>query len=82
MLPLALGYWVFGLGILGMMALALWVVGLVDIARRPDLDRSKRWTWILLVVLLPIAGTIIYLVSRPTLPEERQKIIEAQARRH
>ena len=75
-------FWAFGGGILGLLIIAMWIVGLVDISRRPDLEGSTKAGWILLVVLLPIAGTLIYMATRPTLPEERDKIIAAQTRRH
>ena len=71
------GIWIFGIAIL-----VLWVIGLVDLSRRPDLDRAHRLRWVLLIVLLPIIGTIVYLVRRPTLPEEREKIIAARTRGH
>jgi hypothetical protein len=35
---------------------------------------------VLLIVVLPIIGTIVYWVSRPVLPEERAKLIAAQTR--
>jgi hypothetical protein len=47
----------------------------------PDLDRRSRWAWILLILLLPLVGTLVYLAMRPTLPEERDKIAAAQMRR-
>ena len=76
--PALATYWIFGFGILGLLALVLWVVGLVDAARRPDLDRGKRAAWILLIVIFPIVGTLVYLATRPTLPDERDKIIAAR----
>jgi hypothetical protein len=51
---------------------------LVDAARRPDLDRLHRMAWILLIVLLPIVGTLVYLATRPTLSDEREKLIAAR----
>jgi hypothetical protein len=51
MLPPAVGFWVFGFGILGLLALACWVVALVDIVRaRDDFDTRQRTAWILIVV--------------------------------
>jgi hypothetical protein len=79
----ALGYfWAFGIGIFGLVILGLWVWGLFDVMGRPDLDRTARIRWIALIVLLPIVGTLIYLAKRPTLPDEREKIIAAEMRRH
>lgn len=51
-----------------------WVVGLVDvIAERPDLDRTKRLAWILLIVILPIIGTGLYFVLRPAADDGASK---------
>ncbi len=64
LLPLALGVWVFGLGVLGILTLALWVFALSDLLRRSDLDRRQRSAWILVIVLLPMVGSIYYLIQR------------------
>ncbi len=79
---LAVGLWVFGLGLLGLLVAVLWVAALVDLVRRDDLDRRQRLGWILIVVLLPLVGSIAYFVRRPILPEEREKMIAAETRRH
>ncbi len=81
-LPLALGYWVFGLGVLGLLTAILWVIALVDlIGTRSDLDRRQRSGWILVIVLLPIVGSIWYWARRPVLGDEREKILTAEARK-
>jgi phosphotransferase system glucose/maltose/N-acetylglucosamine-specific IIC component len=80
--PLAVGFWVFGFGILGLLAFVCWVVGLVDILRRDDLDTRQRTAWILIVVLVPIIGTIYYFVRRPTTEPEREKLFRDQTARH
>ena len=83
MLTVALGYFsAFGIVIFGLVILGLWIWGLIDVTGRPDLDRTARIRWIVLIVLLPIVGTLIYLAKRPTLPEEREKIMAAEIRRH
>ena len=81
MLPVALGFFaVFGVGILGIVVLILWVIALIDLSRRPDFDRRHRAAWALIIVLLPIIGTIAYFLARPTLPDEREKIMAARVR--
>jgi amino acid transporter len=81
-LPVALGYWIFGLGVLGLLTAFLWVFALVDlVGKRSDLDRRQRWAWLLVIVLLPIVGSIWYLVRRPVLEDEREKALNAAARR-
>jgi Phospholipase_D-nuclease N-terminal len=69
-----------GIGLFGILIFTLWIIGLVDLFRRPDLERGDRLRWMLLIVLLPIIGTIVYWVRRPVLPEERDKLIAAQTR--
>ena len=81
MQTVALGWFASaGIGVLGVIILICWVLGLIDVVKRPDFDRGKRSAWILIIVLLPVIGTIAYFLSRPTLPDEREKIIEAQTR--
>jgi hypothetical protein len=66
-------------GILLVLIVIAWVLGLIDVIfRRPDLPRTKRLAWILLVVILPIIGTFLYFALRPTLPEEAEKIISSR----
>jgi hypothetical protein len=66
-------------GILLVLIAIAWVLGLIDVIfRRPDLPRTKRLAWVLLVVILPIIGTFLYFALRPTLPEEAEKIISSR----
>jgi hypothetical protein len=59
----------------------LWVAALVDlIGKRSDLDRRRRWAWILVIVLLPIVGSIWYLARRPLLEDEREQALRDQPR--
>lgn len=69
-------------GILLVLIVALWVVALVDLFRRPDLDRAHRFGWALVVILLPLVGTIAYFAMRPTLPDEADRLIAREVRRH
>jgi hypothetical protein len=41
----------------------VWVFSLVDLFSR-HLDRRHTLAWVLIIVLLPIAGSILYLVLR------------------
>ena len=56
--------------------LIVWVLGIADIVRRDNLDRSRKAGWILIVVLLPVIGTIVYFAMRK--PSEKE-IEEVQA---
>ena len=50
----------------------VWGVGIFDIVSR-DLSRSATAAWILIVVLLPLVGTLVYFVMRkPTEKEIRR----------
>lgn len=43
------------------------VVGftVVDAARRSDLATSRKAVWIVVAIVLPVLGTLLYLLSRP-----------------
>ena len=68
MLAVSTAVWVFIL----LPVLVIWVAGLVDIVRR-DLPRSTKAGWIIVVLLLPVIGTVVYfLMRKPTEAELRQ----------
>jgi hypothetical protein len=69
-------------GILLVLIAITWVVALVDLVRRPDLSGGKRLAWGLLIIILPLIGTVVYFALRPTLPDEADRIIAREARRH
>jgi hypothetical protein len=72
MLAFSTATWVFIL----IPLLIVWVLGIADIVRRDNLDRSRKAGWILIVVLLPVIGTIVYFAMRK--PSEKE-IEEVQA---
>jgi hypothetical protein len=47
----------------------VWALGIVDIVRRP-LSAAHTVGWILLVVLLPLIGTLVYFLLRKPTEEE------------
>ena len=47
--------------ILGLAALALFVFALIDAIKR-QMDTTKKIIWILVILLVPIIGPIVYLV--------------------
>jgi hypothetical protein len=49
----------------------VWVIGLVDIVRRP-LSRQATAAWIVIVLALPVIGTLVYLLLRKPTQEEIQ----------
>jgi len=60
----------------------VWVLSIVDIVRR-RYPSQKTAAWILLVVILPIVGSIIYWFARESTNEEAalQHMAEADRRR-
>jgi uncharacterized membrane protein YoaK (UPF0700 family) len=49
------------LWLLGVVAVIAWLVAIVDmIRRRAELSRGQLAAWILIVIILPVLGTILY----------------------
>jgi Phospholipase_D-nuclease N-terminal len=57
--------------------LVIWAVGLIDIFRR-DLPRGTTAAWVLIVVLLPVVGTITYFVMRKPTEKEIEQARQAR----
>lgn len=51
---------IFGFGLIGLLCLILWVWALVDIINGRFREDSTRIIWILLVILMPFLGSILY----------------------
>jgi hypothetical protein len=67
--------WVF----IGIPLLIVWALGIVDIVRGP-FGRGAKAAWILIVVLLPVLGTLLYFVLRKPSDEEiRRSLAASQA---
>jgi hypothetical protein len=48
---------------LGVVAVIAWLVAIVDmIRRRSALSRGQLYAWILIVLIFPVLGTILYFV--------------------
>lgn len=43
----------------------IWSFALVDIFRRDDIGGGSKALWVVVVILLPFVGTLIYLIVRP-----------------
>ena len=51
------------LWILGIVAVIAWLVAIVDmIRRRGQLARGQLAAWVLIVIIFPVLGTILYFV--------------------
>lgn len=57
----------------------IWAFALYDIFRRDDLNGWLKALWVIVIIFLPLFGTLIYLLFRPAgaTAQERQMIDEA-----
>jgi hypothetical protein len=52
--------------------IVVWVIGVVDIVRRP-LSGMATAGWIVVVVVFPFVGTLVYFLLRKPTPEELRR---------
>jgi phospholipase D-like protein len=57
--------------------LIVWVIGIFDILRSP-LARSTKAAWILIVLILPVIGTVVYFATRRPTAKEIEQIQAAR----
>jgi hypothetical protein len=55
----------------------VWVISLVDIFRR-HLGAQRTAAWVLIVLILPLVGSVLYWALRKPEPGEAQRIADAQ----
>jgi len=55
-----LGFIAVGGGLIGILGLIFQIWMLVDAIRNPRLDGSQRIVWVLVIILIPCLGSIIY----------------------
>jgi hypothetical protein len=77
-----LDFWeVFWLLIIFIPLLLIWGFAIVDIFRRDDMSGWLKALWIVIVVLMPFLGTLIYLLfRRPGATQEERAAMDAQSR--
>jgi hypothetical protein len=56
--------------------LLLWCFALVDLFMRKDIGMAKI-IWLLVIIVIPVLGSVIYLLVRPT-PDELEAQDQAQ----
>jgi hypothetical protein len=68
-----LAEWTFGTLLWAMVAFFFWFIFIwmfitvfADVFRRPDLSGAAKAGWILLIVVLPLIGILIYMITRPS----------------
>ena len=65
-MPVATTFWeTFFLFLIFLPLLMIWAFALVDIFRRDDMGGLSKALWVLVVLLLPFLGTLVYLIVRP-----------------
>jgi phospholipase D-like protein len=67
-------------GLIGVLFFIAWVIGLVDIFKHP-MPRNQRAAWVIIVLLLPIVGTITYFALRKPTDREVQAQLADRGRR-
>lgn len=63
--------------ILAVAVVIVWVISLVDIFRR-HLGAQRTAAWVLLVLILPVVGSIIYWALRKPEADDAQRTADAQ----
>lgn len=48
--------------------MVIWFGAIADAVTRPDLGGWAKAAWIVAIVLLPLIGTLIYVIARPRMP--------------
>jgi hypothetical protein len=58
----------------------IWAFAVIDIFRRDDIHGGAKAAWLIVVILLPFIGTLIYLIARKpgSTPEEREALAAAR----
>ena len=78
--------WSFGSVIWAMVVFFFWFMFIwmfiaifADIFRRNDISGGVKAGWIILIVILPFLGILIYMIARPKMTEQdRRQIAEAE----
>jgi hypothetical protein len=50
------------IAIIGLSSTILWIWALIDVARNQKLDTNNRILWVLIIVILPFIGSLVYLI--------------------
>jgi Phospholipase_D-nuclease N-terminal len=50
-------------GLFGILALVFWIWMLIDAIQNPSLSGSQRIVWVLVIILVPVLGPLIYLLA-------------------
>ena len=76
--------WSFGSVIWAMIVFFFWfmfiwmfIAVFADIFRRNDIHGGAKAGWIILIVILPLIGILIYMIARPKMTEQDKQMMEA-----
>jgi hypothetical protein len=58
--PLAIGLFTGGFVVLGALSVILALAALLSLFRNPEITGSSRLLWVLVIVIFPLFGSIIY----------------------
>jgi hypothetical protein len=61
--------------------LIMWGYAIINLFSRHDLDVGPRLLWLLLILVLPLLGAIVYFMLRPA-PQEQHRRAQARAKQH
>jgi hypothetical protein len=56
------------------MLIWIFITVLVDVFRRPDIGGGAKAGWVLLMVILPFFGCLIYIIARPAFVGGRSSV--------
>ena len=76
--------WSFGSVLWAMVVFFFWFIFIwmfitifADIFRRDDLSGGAKAGWIILIVIVPFLGILIYMIARPKMTEQDQQMLAA-----
>jgi hypothetical protein len=61
---------------IAILVLIVWAISVYDIFRR-HLGAGRTAAWLLIVIILPFVGSVVYWAVRPTSPEELEAYASA-----
>jgi predicted membrane channel-forming protein YqfA (hemolysin III family) len=66
--------------VLSAMILLVWMVITLfaDIVRREDLSGLRKVIWTLVLIVVPLFGSLVYLLARPVTEQDRRELAERQ----
>jgi uncharacterized membrane protein len=74
-----IGFWgLFWLLVIFVPIGLVWIAAMLDLFHRADLTGVAKAGWLLVVLVLPIVGTLIYLIVRPRAVEQGHRHVDPE----